>query len=435
MTFQTQNDELLTSFFEHTFFRSFKSEKGIENMNSFEFMLGSSCNLQCKYCYYTNYGKELYPRELENPKLLTENANKVFKMLRKNNMKPKSMEIFAGEPLIKPFVIDIIKKMIIFNEESKGTITIPTNCTWAMTPEKLDRVEDLLNFSDSHHVRTFLSASIDGKFCETNRPLVAGVDTRDDDYYDRLFAFARKHQFGFHPMVYSEEIEKWKDNFLWFQEMFKKHNIPWDNLYLLEVRNWEWSENQMKELYEFLRFLIKWTFEKCGSNVDKYIMWVFKGGMNILRGPLSTIGRGIGCSMQAGFHLRIGDFAIVPCHRLSYPPYLYGWLNIDDDGNYKFKSHNVEMTTAIYTSDMKNQAYCEACAIKDLCALGCLGSQYEVNGDPFVPIPTMCKMEHYKVAGILQGFKDIGAYNKISLMMSQDAKIVALNNFGGFLWK
>jgi len=49
---------------------------------------------------------------------------------------------------------------------------------------------------------------------------------------------------GFHPMIYSNKIEYWIDNFLWFQKMFYKYGINPFNVYLLEVRNVEWLPQQ-----------------------------------------------------------------------------------------------------------------------------------------------------------------------------------------------
>lgn len=57
-------------------------------------------------------------------------------------------------------------------------------------------------------------------------------------------------------MVYSNGIEYWVDNFMWFIKMFLKYNIvkledlkflPRFPIYLLEVRNPEWKRKHMIE--------------------------------------------------------------------------------------------------------------------------------------------------------------------------------------------
>ena len=56
--------------------------------------------------------------------------------------------------------------------------------------------------------------------------------------------------------------------------------------------------------------------------------------------------------------------------------------------------------------------------IKNSCRGGCLGSQLEVIGDPFVPIPTMCAMQHALMAGIIEGATKIGVYEMLKAKMT-----------------
>jgi hypothetical protein len=105
---------------------------------------------------------------------------------------------------------------------------------------------------------------------ENNRPYgkqldLLNNDFRDDEYYDKVFKFAKEFNFGFHPMIYSNNIEKWIDNFNWFQEQFKNYDLPWPNIYLLQVRNKEWDEKSNLEFYNFIRYLIKWSWEKINN--------------------------------------------------------------------------------------------------------------------------------------------------------------------------
>ena len=56
---------------------------------------------------------------------------------------------------------------------------------------------------------------------EDNRPFIRQLDIpinviRDDAYYDKVFAFIKKHGSGIHPMLYSKGMDKWIKNFDWF---------------------------------------------------------------------------------------------------------------------------------------------------------------------------------------------------------------------------
>lgn len=40
-----------------------------------------------------------------------------------------------------------------------------------------------------------------------------------------------------------------------------QHNIPWQDLYLLHVRNEEWTNENLQDLMDFVEFLFEWSWE------------------------------------------------------------------------------------------------------------------------------------------------------------------------------
>ena len=140
------------------------------------------------------------------------------------------------------------------------------------------------------NIRVGLSISMDGKFMEVNRPwrqvkriknemVTSEEEIRDDEYYDKVFDFAVKYNAGFHPMIYSNNIENWKQNWLWFQEKFEEKGIPFSNIYLLEIRNEEWSERQIKDYSEFLDFIVEWTYNKLEKDPKKTAEFILSSGV------------------------------------------------------------------------------------------------------------------------------------------------------------
>jgi radical SAM protein with 4Fe4S-binding SPASM domain len=159
---------------------------------------------------------------------------------------------------------------------------------------------------------------------------------------------------------------------------------------------------------EFLEFLIKWTFHNpCRNNLEKFLFFLFKKGYNILSSPFNTIGRGIGCSIQSTIHLKLGELALVPCHRTSYPPFVFGYFKVKNNKIIGVNASNPELMLTIYSFDAKNQPQCENCLLKDICSFGCLGSQFEKTGDLFSPIPTVCQLEHVKISSIIRALKEL----------------------------
>ena len=411
-----EDNELLTSFLNHTFFETWADMKnGLPNFQHLEFIVDTRCNLNCTYCYYARYGDQLYPQELQDPAVIMSNLDLVLDWLVKRQFVPH-IEVFSGEPFFGETGYRVLHRILDRFElvdKKPPSIVVPTNYTFILRDEMIQKVEELLIRGRAVGIPITLSASIDGKYCEANRPFKRESDSRDDAYYDKVFAFSKKWGFSFHPMIYSQHISDWKVNFLWFQAMLKKYDIPWSNIYLLEVRNAEWAAHDIEEYGRFIEFLTRWAFDMCRRDKEQFVDFIFKSGFNTLKSALSTVGRGLGCSIQSTFHLRLGDLAIVPCHRLSYPQFVTGHLEVENNQIAGVRAHNVELYLAIESLDGKNMPFCETCLIRSLCSLCCLGSNFETMGDLFSPIPSVCQLEHCRVRSMINVFEDLGVLSML----------------------
>jgi len=99
MTYQQENDKLLSSFLDRTFFKTWENQKeGLENFRTLELFLNTKCNLKCSYCYLANFGNELYPPELQDDKKVLANLQILLDWLLDRKLAPR-LELFAGEPL------------------------------------------------------------------------------------------------------------------------------------------------------------------------------------------------------------------------------------------------------------------------------------------------------------------------------------------------
>lgn len=468
--FRTENDELMESFLERTFYSRWRNPEGehLQNFGTLEFMLNAKCNLACKYCYLNKFGDQLFPEELNDEETILRNTDALIRWIKENKFYPK-IELFTGETFMQPVAFEILRRIIdeLGEPERERVVVIPTNFTFLLSDTLTNKVENLLQRAKDKNVRIVLSASFDGKYCEGNRPFKSNVaysessrgriwswkykglkDPRDDAYYNRAFAFAKKYNFGFHPMVYSDHIEDWKRNFLWFQENFKKIEHPWPWLYLLEVRNVEWSGQQIRDYMEFIKFLWRWSYNRCGGNVKTLFKFLFqRKGFNILSAPLTTVGRGLGCSIQASIQVRLGDLAFGPCHRTCYEQFLYGKFKVEsgiqevqgyirkdgtkvddyvkDSGDriVGVEAKNMELMIGVISMNSANWPYCESCLISPLCNRGCLGAQYEVTGDLFTPIPTVCRLYHAKMKAFVEVFTELKIFDAIVNRINDDKRV------------
>ncbi len=430
MTYQKENDKLVESFLQRTYFEAWrdKSDSRLENFQRLEIYLSPKCNLACKYCYHTNFGEEIYPKHLINSKRLMRNLELLLDWLIENDMAP-DIDYFSGEPFVQNIGFDALDMILDkFSEAKKKPrfIVVPTNYTWMLSKRRTRQVENVIAKGKELKMPVILSASFDGKYCEANRPFVGRQKKRNDAYYEKCFAFNAEHKFGFHPMVYSERIEKWIDNFLWFQDGFKRHGIAPDRIYLLEVRNAEWSDKQIKDYMAFVEFLIDYSFKTlCGQDINRFLKFLFRArGFNILSNSLTSVGRGLGCSHQSCVYVRIGDLAIVPCHRTADSAHILAKFVTGGDGRISgIKAENPELLIGSRSFEFRTQPMCEACVIKHLCQGQCLGAAREVTGDLFSPIPTVCKMFHGKIAAMIKTFKRLNIFDLMLRTVNEDKRV------------
>lgn len=442
MTFQEENNKLAESFFNRTYGKAWTTDDPkYVNFKSLEIDINYKCNLTCRYCYVARYKEQLYPKSLyEDEDKLMNNLSIFLDWMVDNNYKP-SLEIFNGEPSVQHIFYKAVDMMMDkLSSHYSMPIVAPTNYTFLLNENFKSEMDRIIERGNKCGMPIVLSASVDGKYCESQRPFAGMVkakgltpnrnflwedtdmkDYRDDKFYDKVFEYASKNGFGFHPMIYSDNIQHWKKNFLWFQDNFKKWNIPFNNIYLLEVRNMEWSVEQIKEFGKFIEFLIYFSWDMSGRNWTRFRNFLITGkGFNILNSPLSRIGRGLGCSFQSTLQLRLGDLAIMPCHRTSYSHLIPARFNTNNGKITGITANNPELWISSVSAEGNNFPYCEICPIRQVCSKGCLGSQYETTGDMFTPIPSVCQLEHEKIVAMTKAYKSLGIYSNILNFMAKE---------------
>jgi radical SAM protein with 4Fe4S-binding SPASM domain len=426
-----ENDEVVKNILNRTFFSAWKDRMYLqdsikyENYGKLELQLNAKCNLDCKYCYYAKYSDKLYPKEISNSKLVLNNLSMLLKWLEKNHYFPE-FDLFSGEALIQKEGLIAVEMILDFFIKNKdiipmnkmwydfiGILSIPTNFSWILDKNKVNEIDRLLTKAKENKISFWLSISDDGKYCNENRPFKNST-IRTEEYYRDMFLFAKKWKLSFHPMIYSHNIEKWVDNFLWFQDSFKKYDISWDSLYLLEVRNEEWSKRQLKEYYKFIRFVVRWSYEKLNLESKKFVEAVHKKVLFNMFTIFGTNRRGISCSIQSFMQLRLGDLTTTLCHRNSYKGLNLFKFLVENNEITDIEALNPGMMIAMYSMDRKNQPFCETCPINKFCIGQCLGAMFETNQDNFMPIPTVCALEHAKVAAILDEIIELGLFDAFS---------------------
>ena len=424
MTYDEEQQALLLSVLEDTFFKDFRTG-GDGLFGNLELQLTSKCNLKCSYCYYsdkTGHGNEL--NAFVPWSQLQHNAELVFQWLEKNRYYPRTLDIFSGDTLIHMDGYAIIERAIKFYSDAgmPGTVMVPTNMTFLKNPVLTQKVKDLYSLAAAGGVYLGLSASIDGKYCDpiTRQP-VSGVDPYeyyDDQFYTDVFSFAAEYGCGLHPMMSHENIHVWKQNWDWFQTMLQKHNLPWNSPYMFEVRNDGWTAETVKLYGEVYRYILDFTIRAVGAEdyVSTFILNAPTGktdyrNMNLFNN-IGQIGRGIGCSMQTTLFIKLSDLTGNSCHRLSYDALNGFKFIVTDEEITDIEPLNLAFYLATLSLEHRALPYCESCAIKELCNGGCPGAQHE-QGDAFTPIPSVCLVEHQKVLTQFHFLKDNNIFGSL----------------------
>lgn len=429
ITHQEEQKDLLNHFLEVHCFNAWRIKPSIRDtmkekpyVNSIEMMVSPVCNTACSYCYMKNYSKKLYSCGYEKD-ILLKNCEKTMKWLVKNDFYPESIEIFSGEFFNLPYwkdylniILDNLKKM---PEGYNIDVIIPTNATFIFSKEKTQEIQKIINQWEEEGYGLWLSISVDGKYLDNDtRPLKNGKKY-DDNFYDRLFKFCAKNNLGFHPMIGAKGIDKWEDNFDWYVENIQKYfNLPKKEalrrIYLLEVRNPDWKTEELKKLQKFLNHIIDVILEgEEHSSPEEKFKYIKTYSLNILSSLHCTVGRGLGCSFQQCFDLRMGDLALVQCHRTAYRELLGGYCKFSDEGDLTLEPLNVNSYILSNSFDFKHAAKCQDCPINMFCAGPCIGCNYEVNKDLYTMVPTVCDLEYVKYSTLVERMEKEGILNII----------------------
>lgn len=422
-SFEKENCDLINNFFERFFFSDFREyTTNDRSRKSIELFLTTECNLGCHYCYLKKNDNDLYPSQFKSHDLILKNTEIILDWIKENKFKV-DLHVFSGEFFSLgdlPFkILDLILKKFPkeYTESKIFSVVIPTNMSFVGSKELTKKVSKYIKKMHDENIRLVLSASIDGKYLENiNRKSKNKDLKRNDVYYDNLFKFAKEHKIGFHPMVSANGIENWVDNYKWFLEKFKEIDEK-RYLMMLEVRDDNWDSESINHLIKLLDFIVDHEFEN-RYNFDKreFAKRIFIKNIsnydNIALKYYRENADTIKCSIQSTLFIRVGDLEIVPCHRLSYNHLNYAKFKVESDRIVGIEPKNISAAITTYSLLGSNLPSCESCSIKNWCAKGCLGSQYEKNGEMFIPVESVCQMKKEKLKFLFRKYYDLGIFDE-----------------------
>lgn len=401
-TYEAENNEL---------FKNFIKNYKLNKKTKLELIVSPICNTKCSYCYYKNYSEFTYPLSCADPKNILNNLRKLIDWDKENGFQFEDVDIFSGEFFNLPFYREILEILL---KETPYYIIIPTNSTFAFSEDKTEEIQNIL---DSYPKRIHLSLSIDGYYLDNQNRAMRNGKKYDDEFYDRLFRFSSKNKFGFHPMIHSKGINLWPENYMWFiEKIMHYYNLDEKEaskkMFLLEVRNPDWSREELIDLKSFIEFLLEHNYPLYKDNEDFIKNYLLNKSVSMFTRIPSTNHHGITCSIQHSFSVRLGDLSIVPCHRTAYQGYNMGKINFDQK-DFSIDYENPFLYMMIASMDFRKGIKCIDCPINMLCVGQCLGNNIEVNKDPLIPADNVCNLEWTIVTSVIDFLNKKGCMEDI----------------------
>lgn len=439
LTFQEENDIILKNSLQASFIQYFQNpekykKQGISQKPGIEIYLTPECNQSCSYCYLCAHGDELYPKEIRNKKKILENFKIFLNYCSENNFCPESIDIFSGEVWESELGVTVLETLAEHLENNKNfrpkRIMVPSNCSFVLNEVYLPKIEHAIGrIANNPEISTrfCFSCSNDGYYIDketrpfNNKNLQQIKGT--EEYYNKLFEFCKKWNFAFHPMVSAHGIEYWQENFKWWMESLEKYGFdPLKSIMFLETRNDDWTEdkiiNYMRYLNSSIDYLINEIMPKFGGNVQENYIKYLNGVLNSSYNKFNpfrprTAKNYLCCSLPRTLAVRMGDLAIVPCHRTSYDEFIIGYFQVKDNKIVDVKAKNIQMMNQVWYNNILGTAKCSYCPYKSLCVRGCYGAQYESKGDLFYPCSTVCDLYKANLIFLYHKYKKLNILNRL----------------------
>lgn len=445
--FQKEQDALLTTILEHRFFQPWKEQTfeqdSLKEDSKLEIFITNSCNKKCEYCYLQKH-LDLYPKEYSDFQNIKNNLRIFLNYLIEKEYKIPTIELFSGEIWHTDFGLEILQMFYDFSQRGLflNTIIIPSNCSFVSSPYFLHQIQNFIDNFKEKGIQLIFSISTDGEIVEqTSRPYNNKI-IDDKEHWDNIFAFAKHNNFYFHPMVSSFNVSKWIENYNWFEDKMNEYDLDINNLMMLEVRDNNWSTDNIKDYCNFMKHLIERFINRdCRNNSNLFFDQLFS--VRTARGNFKLNGYVpfcfpeaddfIGCTCATNLTVRLGDLAVAPCHRLAYNKYLYGKFVVENDKIIGLKAINPQAAIKVLFTNFKEGSLgCDTCLFKDYCLKGCFGNQYEIHGDPFIVDKQVCHFFKQKYSFLLKLYTSMGIEDYLNNFSPLEVDYLTIKKFKKF---
>lgn len=405
---------------------------------SIEIIVRPECNQKCEYCYIARYGKDLYPlnERVSNEELLKNLDALLYYVFIENDTYVNKWDLFAGDLFYDDLYFNIVdifykylsqlyKKYPMVFKKLPLSIVTPSNFSFMRNEEKSNKLEEYIKKFAELNCELGFSISTDGIYATDTRE----QQELDEEFTNKLFKFVDKYRpSGMHPMISPSNVHNAIKNYDWFRKKYHEFlgetyaPIPM----FLEVRNDEWTFENIKDLIELENHMIQDRLEWCNNDIDllarhlwgpvdindHYSRFYYNDIINLYIKDDEYLRQKISCSMQETLHIMLNNLSCPICHRLTYKQFQGGKFLLNDDNRiYDVQPINPSGYLSTKFFPMKNAPRCIHCPYESVCHLGCLGAQYEALGELFIPANSVCQMKQAKINNLVMAYYDMGVFH------------------------
>lgn len=411
-----------------------------------ELYITASCNQSCQYCYLNRFGDKIYPKEIRDNKEIISNLKSFINYLIERKVYIPRLDLFSGEIWGYPLGNEVFEALLdgIANGLNVEQIVIPSNCSFCENEQLISIVDNYIALFETSGVSICFSISMDGIVIDQqSRPFNNKNLVKDNNYYTNIEKFAVRHHYGFHPMIAASTIEYQKKNYDEWIKMYQRiYPNNWKNEYggimQLEVRNDDWTDDKIEKFLDWLNYIFDRDIELFfDGDLDRVARYILKYEKTIpdnsytesyIPYTMLPISFGYNCTIGVMLCVRLGDLAICPCHRTSYEKFIIG--KFKKDVNKKIvgvEANNLQMANAIWRTGGITKPKCDCCDFHTFCMRGCLGAQYEENGEIFYPCETVCEMQKAKIIFCIEKYKKLNLFSYVdnSCLSSEMTKLLS----------
>lgn len=383
-----------------------------------ELIITPDCNKNCKYCYLQKHKEETYPLETRNPQTILKNMKILFNYFLSIDLEISKLDLYSGEIWESTFSENIFTTILDYIDKGLKirAIMIPSNGAFTQNDKAVEKIEYFIEEFSKRNVALHFSLSYDGILDLENRPYNNG-ELNNINYYDeeKLFNFADRHNYGFHPMVSAYGIEKWVENHKYWKEKMNKLNRKLAKAVMfLEVRDGDtWTDEAIVKYLEWLQVyskdIIDEEFGENYYNALEHILRIHQDDNNFGYIPFfqHLDHSETSCSLTQQLVIRLGDLAIVPCHRLCYDKFIYGQYIVENDSIVDVQGKNVNFMFSNLLLGGSGSLKCDTCPFNRYCIKQCRGACFEHHKETLFPIEDVCNLQIAKILFQLNLIMDI----------------------------